>query len=346
MLDLSLIVPVFNEEAVLPEFARVVTETLAPTGLNYEIIFVNDGSSDGTARFLETLVQSDSRVKAIEFSRNFGHQSAMTAGLRAAKGRACVIMDADLQDPPSLLVRMVEQWRAGYDVVYAVRRSREGETVFKKTTAALFYRTLRALAGVDIPPDTGDFRLMDRRVVDVLNALPERNRFLRGLVSWIGFRQIGVPFDRPARAAGETKFSLWKMARFALDGLTSFSRVPLRLVTIAGWALFWRAGVVLVLGPLGSIFYREKRSRLDVVDGNRPAPRGCPVAGPGVIGEYLAHIFDEAKGRPTYHSRGPHLLSTQAFGRGKKIRGRDVLKGVITALRFRRNSPKSLIENT
>ncbi len=256
--DLSVIVPVYNEEAVLPEFARVLAETLNPTGLAYETIFVNDGSSDGTAQRLESLHQGDARVKVIEFSRNFGHQSAMTAGLRAAKGRACVIMDADLQDPPSLLVKMLEQWRAGYDVVYAVRRSRDGETFFKKATAALFYRMLRALAGVDIPPDTGDFRLMDRRVVDVLNALPERNRFLRGLVSWIGFRQIGVHFDRPARAAGETKFSFWKMARFALDGLTSFSRVPLRLVTLAGGGEPFLRAESCWPGPSGFDFLRTR----------------------------------------------------------------------------------------
>lgn len=300
MLDLSLIVPVFNEEAVLPEFARVVTETLAPTGLNYEIIFVNDGSSDGTARFLETLVQSDSRVKAIEFSRNFGHQSAMTAGLRTAKGNACVIMDADLQDPPSLLISMVEKWREGYDVVYAVRRSRDGESVFKKTTAAMFYRMLRGLAGVDIPPDTGDFRLMDRRVVDVLNALPERNRFLRGLVSWIGFRQIGIPFDRPARAAGETKFSLWKMLRFAVDGLTAFSRVPLRLVTVAGFGAFLASGGVLGWALWIRLFTDRSVPGWTSLMGVLLLLGGTQLLALGIIGEYLAHIFDEAKARPTY----------------------------------------------
>ncbi|MBK8870059.1 MAG: glycosyltransferase family 2 protein [Elusimicrobia bacterium] len=300
MLDLSLIVPVFNEEAVLPEFARVVTETLAPTGLNYEIIFVNDGSSDGTARFLESLVQSDSRVKAIEFSRNFGHQSAMTAGLRAAKGNACVIMDADLQDPPSLLIAMVEKWREGYDVVYAVRRSRDGESVFKKTTAAVFYRLLRSLAGVDIPPDTGDFRLMDRRVVDVLNALPERNRFLRGLVSWIGFRQIGVPFDRPARAAGETKFSLWKMLRFAVDGLTAFSRVPLRLVTVAGVGAFVASGSVLGWALWVRLYTDRSVPGWASLMGVILLLGGTQLLALGIIGEYLAHIFDEAKARPMY----------------------------------------------
>ncbi len=298
--DLSVIVPVFNEEAVVPEFARVLVETLTPTGLTFETIFVNDGSSDGTAQRLESLRQGDARMKVIEFSRNFGHQSAMTAGLRAAKGRACVIMDADLQDPPALLVTMVEKWREGYEVVYAVRRSREGETVFKKVTAALFYRTLRALAGVDIPPDTGDFRLMDRRVVDVLNAFPERNRFLRGLVSWIGFRQIGVSFDRPPRAAGETKFSMWKMVRFALDGLTAFSRVPLRLVTMAGVMAFLASGGVLAWALWVRLFTDRSVQGWTSLIAIVLLLGGAQLLALGVIGEYIAHIFDEAKDRPTY----------------------------------------------
>ncbi|MBL0058327.1 MAG: glycosyltransferase family 2 protein [Elusimicrobia bacterium] len=297
--DLSVIVPVFNEEAVVPEFARVLVETLTPTGLTFETIFVNDGSSDGTAQRLESLRRGDARMKVIEFSRNFGHQSAMTAGLRAAKGRACVIMDADLQDPPALLVTMVEKWREGYDVVYAVRRSREGNGL-QKVTAALFYRTLRALAGVDIPPDTGDFRLMARRVVDVLNAFPERNRFLRGLVSWIGFRQIGVSFDRPPRAAGETKFSMWKMVRFALDGLTAFSRVPLRLVTMAGVMAFLASGGVLAWALWVRLFTDRSVQGWTSLIAIILLLGGAQLLALGVIGEYIAHIFDEAKDRPTY----------------------------------------------
>lgn len=295
-----MIVPVFNEEAVLSEFAKVLTETLGPLGLTYEIVFVNDGSSDGTGARLESLRLKDVRVKVIEFSRNFGHQSAMTAGLRAALGRACVIMDVDLQDPPALLIKMIEKWREGYDVVYAVRRSRAGESLFKKATAALFYRTLRVLAGVDIPPDTGDFRLMDRHVVDVLNSLPERNRFLRGLVSWIGFRQVGILFDRPPRAAGETKFSLWKMIRLALDGLTSFSRVPLRLVTIAGVSAFLSSGAVLSWVLWVRFFTDRSVPGWTSLSGIVLLLGGAQLLALGVIGEYLAHIFDEAKDRPTY----------------------------------------------
>lgn len=298
--ELSVIVPVYNEEEVLPEFARVLAAALEPLGILYEVIYVNDGSTDGTAVGLDALRAKDHRVRLIEFSRNFGHQSAMTAGLEAARGRACVVMDADLQDPPDLVGPMLERWRAGVEVVFAVRRSREGETVFKKFSAALFYRLLRRLSGVDIPRDTGDFRLMDRRVVEALNALPERNRFLRGLVAWIGFRQEALPFDRPPRAAGITKFSFFKMARFALDGLTSFSRAPLRLVTLSGFATW-----LLCLGLLTWAFW----VRLVV---HRSVPGwtslmavilllgGGQLVALGVIGEYIARIFDEAKRRPLY----------------------------------------------
>lgn len=298
--DLSVVVPVFNEEEVLPTFARELSAALAPLGVSYEVVFVNDGSSDGTAERLASLQASDTRVRYIEFSRNFGHQSAMTAGLDAARGRACVVMDADLQDPPDLLGPMLERWRAGVEVVYAVRRSRDGETIFKKMSAALFYRLLRGLAGIDIPRDTGDFRLMDRRVVDALKALPERNRFLRGLVAWIGFRQEALPFDRPARAAGVTKFSFFKMLRFALDGLTSFSRAPLRGVTLAGVAV-WVVSMITFSWALW-VKYMAHRS----VPGWTSLMTvilllgGAQLVAIGVIGEYIARIFDEAKRRPLY----------------------------------------------
>lgn len=278
--DLSIIVPVFNEEAVVPEFARVLVETLTPTGLTFETVFVNDGSSDGTAQRLESLRQGDARVKVIEFSRNFGHQSAMTAGLRAAKGRACVIMDADLQDPPALLVTMVEKWREGYEVVYAVRRSREGETVFKKVTAALFYRTLRALAGVDIPPDTGDFRLMDRRVVDVLNAFPERNRFLRGLVSWIGFRQIGVSFDRPPPGGGGNQIFHVENGPVRPGRAHRFFTGAVEAGDHGGGHGVSRQRGSFGLGFMGSVVYGPERSRVDLVDRHHPAPGWRSTVGP------------------------------------------------------------------
>jgi glycosyltransferase involved in cell wall biosynthesis len=298
--ELSVVVPVYNEEEVLPEFSRVLASVLEPLGISYEVVFVNDGSSDGTATCLETLGSKDDRIRVIEFSRNFGHQSAMTAGLQAVRGRACVVMDADLQDPPDLLGPMMDRWRAGIDVVFAVRRSREGETYFKKASAALFYRVLRVLAGIDIPRDTGDFRLMDRRVVEALNALPERNRFLRGLVAWIGFRQEAIYFDRPPRAAGVTKFSFFKMARFALDGLVSFSRAPLRLVTVVGFGT-WGVSVGLLSWALWMRLVAHQTvpgwtSLMAVI----LFLGGAQLVALGVIGEYIARIFDEAKHRPLY----------------------------------------------
>ncbi len=315
---LSVIVPVFNEEAVLPAFHRALTAVLGPLGIDYEILFVNDGSTDGTAAGLDALRGTDERVKFLEFSRNFGHQSAMAAGLAFARGRACVVMDADLQDPPELLPRMLELWRGGHEVVFAVRRSRSGETPFKKITAHVFYRLLRVLAGVDIPPDTGDFRLMDRSVVDAVNALPERNRFMRGLVSWIGFRQIGLPFDRPPRAAGETKFSVWKMFRFAVDGLTSFSHVPLRMVTLAGFAAFLGSAALLSWVSYVKFLSRRTVPGWTSLIGVILLLGGAQLLALGVIGEYIARIFDEAKRRPLYLVRRSAGIPGDASGEGRR----------------------------
>jgi polyisoprenyl-phosphate glycosyltransferase len=294
------VVPVFNEEEMVETFHREASSVLGSLDAPCELIFVNDGSRDRTLEKLQALQQKDPAVRILDFSRNFGHQAAMSAGLDHARGRAVVIMDGDLQDPPSLLPEMLAKWREGFDVVYAVRRSREGETAFKKFTAHFFYRLMRAAAGLDLPVDTGDFRLMDRKVVDALRALPERNRFLRGLVCWIGFRQTGVLFDRPARAAGETKFPFLKMLRFAMDGITSFSVFPLRLVTFLGLA----ASVVSV-AVLGWAFYVRLFTDQSVqgwtsLMGVVLLLGGAQLLALGVIGEYLARVFDEAKRRPLY----------------------------------------------
>ncbi len=207
------------------------------TGDPYELIFVNDGSSDDSIHMLKSLAQSDPAVKCINFSRNFGHQIAITAGTDYAAGEAIVVIDADLQDPPELILEMAEKWRQGFDVVYAVRTKREGETFFKKQTAAMFYRILRKLTDVDIPVDTGDFRLMDRKVVNEMNKLKEKNPFVRGLVSWLGFKQTAVYYERHERLAGETKYPLKKMLKLSLDGITSFSFQPLKLASYSGIAL-------------------------------------------------------------------------------------------------------------
>src|SRR6266404_8007081 len=225
---LSIIVPCYNEEAVLQQSHQRLADALKQLeDLKYEIIYVDDGSEDGTSEILSDLQKSDGRVRLLRLSRNFGHQIAVTAGLESASGDAVVIIDADLQDPPDVIGQMVERWRAGYDVVYGVRVERSGETGFKLWTAKLFYRLIDRVSETPIPHDTGDFRLMDQKVVRVLLSMPERDRFLRGMASWAGFRQIGLPYKREPRPAGKSKYPLFKMIRFATDGIISFSFVPL-----------------------------------------------------------------------------------------------------------------------
>ena len=231
---LSLVLPIFNEEAVLPELRARLSEFMVRLPEDTEVIFVDDGSKDDSLRLLRDMARSESHYKVIGFSRNFGHQVAITAGIDYARGEAVVVMDADLQDPPEVVVEMLEKWREGYDVVYGKRRSRAGETWFKLVTARWFYRIFAAMIPIEVPLDTGDFRLMSRRVVVALRELREVHRFVRGMVSWIGFKQTAVLYDRAGRFAGETKYPLRKMIRFALDGITSFSILPLRLATYAG----------------------------------------------------------------------------------------------------------------
>lgn len=297
---LTVVVPLLNEEAVLDAFHAALTDVAAGLPAALEVIYVDDGSTDGTSARLESLRARDPRVKTIEFSRNFGHQSALAAGLARAGGDAVVLMDGDLQDPPSLLPAMLERWRNGAEVVYAVHRSRAGESFVKRATAHLFYRFLRRAAGTALPLDAGDFRLLDRRVVDALNALPERRRYLRGLVGWVGFRQEALPFDRPARAAGKTKFTFFRMLRFALDGVTSFTSFPLRLVTLAGGTA--SLGSLVLLGWAFYVKFVAQRtvpgwtSLMAVV----LFMGGAQFLALGVVGEYLARVLDEAKGRPLY----------------------------------------------
>ncbi len=253
--ELTVVVPAFNEqESILPMYERLVA-ALEPHVAGLEVLFVDDGSRDATWQRISELAARDPRVRGIRFARNFGHQAALTAGVDAASGRAVVIIDADLQDPPEVIPEMIARWREGYEVVYGQREQREGETAFKKATASAFYRLLRRITNVEIPVDTGDFRLMGPRAVAAFRSLPERNRFIRGLVSWIGFPQIAVRYRRHARQAGETKYPLRRMVRFALDGITSFSFLPLRLATWLGFAVsllsFLYIVVVIVLKLLG-----------------------------------------------------------------------------------------------
>ena len=241
----SIVIPVYNEAEVLPALYNRLTRVMEGLVEPYEIIFINDGSRDDSTMLLRDFQDRDARVKFLNFSRNFGHQIAITAGLDYSSGQAAVVMDADLQDPPEVIPRLIEQWRKGYDIVFAVRAKRQGEGFFKRATAALFYRLFRRMAATEIPLDAGDFRLMSRRAVEALQSIRERNRFIRGLAGWIGFRQTAVTYVRDVRQAGETKYPLKKMLRFALNGLLSFSVVPLQLASYLGFLIssigFWRA---------------------------------------------------------------------------------------------------------
>ncbi len=298
---LSVVIPCMNEEEVLRETNRRLVAVLEGISLNFEIVYVDDGSTDSTPALLRELQAHDSRIRVIRFSRNFGHQVAITAGLEHASGDAVAIIDADLQDPPEVILDFVAKWLDGYDVVYGVRTEREGETVFKLWTAKLFYRFISHLSDTRIPLDTGDFRLMDRRVVDALLSMPERDRFVRGMVSWLGFSQTAVEYRRAPRLAGVTKFSLFKMVRFALDGIFSFSTLPLRLATWTGFAASGLAifGIVVVLlerffGVVGLVRGWSSAMIAELFIG------GVQLICMGLIGEYVGRIYGESKRRPLY----------------------------------------------
>lgn len=299
---ISILAPVYNEEPVLPELYRRVREVMEQIGEPWELVLVDDGSRDRSAEVIASLHEQDPRVRGLSFSRNFGFQIAVTAGLDHVQGDAVILADADLQDPPEVFPEMIARWREGYDVVYGVRTHREGETWFKRFTAKLFYRLIYRITEINIPLDTGDFRLMDRRVVNVLRRMPERNRFLRGMIPWLGFRQIGVPYQRKARFAGESKFSsVRQMLPFALDAITSFSYLPLQLATYLGFSLAALSGLAIVvvillrlLGPTEPLAGQATTLVIVLFLG------GVQLISLGIIGEYLGRIYDEVKGRPLY----------------------------------------------
>ncbi len=295
----SVVVPCYNEEESLPVLHRRLTKVLSSVTDQYEIVLSNDGSRDGTLETIRKLAVADPHVRGVDLSRNFGHQVCLTAGLDHARGEVIVMMDADLQDPPELIPRMIERWRAGADIVYAVRRKREGESFFKKATAAVFYRILRASTKVAIPVDTGDFRLIDRCALDAVLAVRESNRFLRGLFSWVGFRQEPIYYNRRARYAGETKYPLRKMIRFAMDGVTSFSTAPLR---VAVWLGLMTAGFAFLYGL--RVIY-QGMAGLTVPGWASTTVSvlflgGIQLVTIGLLGEYVGRIFDEVKRRPLY----------------------------------------------
>lgn len=312
----SIVVPVYNEEHVIGEMYGRLHAVMEGLGQPYEIIFVNDGSSDRTFPILSELCERDVNVRIIDFAKNFGHQTAITAGMDYAEGEAIVVIDADLQDPPEVIPLMVERWNEGYDVVYGKREERRGETLFKKLSASLFYRLMRRLTDVDIPVDTGDFRLIDRKVCNALKSVKERNRYIRGIISWLGFRQIGVDFRREKRFAGETKYPLRKMLTFAFDAITSFSFKPLKISSYLGFAM-----------SLASFLYLMFVLYLKLFTGRTVAGwassmvvnlffNGVVLMMLGIAGEYIGRIYDETKGRPLYVVRQMKNFTARRVERG------------------------------
>lgn len=297
--ELSVVVPVFNEEENIPELHGRLTAVLNEVAASWEVLFVDDGSRDGSWALITQLAQKDPHVRGLRFSRNFGHQMAFAAGLDHARGRAVVIMDADLQDPPELIPELVAKHRQGFEVVYAVRTARHGETAFKRLTAKLFYRLLARLTAINIPLDTGDFRLMGPRAVEAFRRLPERHRFTRGLVAWLGFSQTGVPYERAPRFAGKTNYPLRKMLRFAADAITSFSHVPLQLATWLGFlvsAFAFLYILVVVALKLAGVSWPGYTSLMAAI----LFLGGAQLVMVGLLGEYVGRIYDEVKRRPLY----------------------------------------------
>jgi len=296
----TLIAPVYNEKDCLEELYRRIRETMDVGGEPWEMVLVDDGSTDGSTDIIRKLGEQDRRIRPVIFARNFGHQIAVTAGLDYSLGQAVIIIDADLQDPPEVILELIAKWREGYEVVYAVRAEREGETWFKRFSASFFYRLIYRITDVKIPLDTGDFRLLDRKVVNVMNKMRERQRFLRGMSAWVGFKQVGVPYRRAARYAGVTKYPFKKMLKLALNAITGFSYFPLQLATYMG---FIAAGIsilaipVVIIGRLAGAqaFLGQATTLISVL-----LLGGVQLICVGILGEYLGRVYDEVKGRPLY----------------------------------------------
>ncbi|WP_269585300.1 glycosyltransferase family 2 protein [Roseibium sp. Sym1] len=297
---LSLVVPVFNEEDVITHFLEATRPVLNQTGLAYEYVFIDDGSRDRTAEILSQELAGGLPGRLLGLSRNFGKEAALSAGLEAAKGDIAVIIDADLQDPPELILQMLDGWRAGYDVVYGLRVDRSSDTLMKRSTAGMFYRLFNRLANIDMPANAGDFRLIDRVVIDALMKLPERNRFMKGLFAWVGFQTMAIPYERPPRKAGAGKFNYWKLWNFALDGLTGFTTLPLRV--------WFYGGALVSVGAFAYALYLTLRVLIGGIDVPGYASlmvallffSGVQLLSIGMIGEYIARLFNEAKQRPVY----------------------------------------------
>ncbi len=297
---LSVVVPAYDEASVLETFHRRLAAVLDGLDLASEVVYVNDGSRDATLEILRRLQEGDARIAIVDLSRNFGKEIAMSAGLDHARGDAVVVIDADLQDPPELIPELVQGWREGYDGVYAQRTRREGETALKRATSRAFYRVIRRLSRIDIPPDTGDFRLLSRRAVDALKLLRERNRFMKGLYAWVGFPQKAVPYERAPRAAGRTKWNYWRLWNLAIEGITSFSEAPLKLATYLGLATSLAAFAYAAVVVFKALVYGDPVAGYPSLMAVVLFLGGVQLMTLGVIGEYLARTFSEVKGRPLY----------------------------------------------
>lgn len=301
--SISVVVPCFNEEEAVPECHRRLTRALEALNTWHEIIYVDDGSRDATLAKLQAIYASDPHVTVIELSRNFGHQSAVTAGLEIAQGEVTIILDADLQDPPELIAKMVEIWEQGYEVVYGVREVREAESGFKLWSAKLFYRLINRVAEVDIPLDAGDFRLLDRKAVDAIKRMPERHRLLRGMCSWIGFRHYGLKYTRAPRIAGKTKYPFRKMIALAFDGIASFSTLPLRFVSAVGFVTALLAFIGIVYALVVRLFTHTWVAGWAISFIGMLFLGGVQMISIGILGEYMARVYTEAKQRPLYLAR-------------------------------------------
>lgn len=296
----SVVIPLYNEEEVVMECIKRVTGVLSKIDGDYEVIFVDDGSKDKTLEMVKSECEKNKRLKVLSFSRNFGHQIAITAGMDNAKGDAVIVMDADLQDPPETIVDLIAKFKEGFDVVYAVRAKRKGETFFKKFTARVFYRFLRYMCNIDIPVDTGDFRLISRKVCDVMKNLTERNRYVRGLVSWVGFKQAAVEYVREERFAGETKYPLRKMLKLSMDGITSFSTKPLTMSKNLGFLTAVAGFIYMIIVILQKFVFGKTVQGWASMVVLILLIGGIQLIMLGFIGEYIARIFDESKNRPLY----------------------------------------------
>lgn len=299
-MKLSLVIPVYNEEEALPYTLEALDSVLALLNIDYEVLFVDDGSRDGSFEFLAREAQRDRRLKILRFSRNFGHQAAVTAGLDFACGDAVIVMDADLQDPPELIPEMLRLYEEGYEVVSPQRVSREGETRFKRTTARLFYRLMSRMVDERLPEEVGDFRLLSRNAINAMRQFREQHRFLRGMIAWLGLREALLPFERKARVAGSTKYPFWKMARFSWTAITSFSAAPLHLTMGLGLTACFLAFLYLVFAVVAALVFRNVVSGWTSIVALQCFFFGVTLICVGLIGDYVARIYEESKGRPLY----------------------------------------------